>query len=292
MFGLGLGMLGLTGSLMEGLPPWIRFILFILLGFGLFLTAYGTYLRLGIETIIFNSTTGQFWQQTTVLGVPITETISSAKEELPWNASPGRVMRYPASVAQMYKGSSAADLVTTALLQLIAQQAVSLGQIRIQPKIGKMKTLYVFSPGKTCEETEIQGALEKKIFEVIAVSCQGQPDFTFRENQYPRTHRAALTLRDVIILTFEGKKSSPHNYLVDAIIGPEARRLNLGEIKGKTVHLLDPAPNTRGKISLDIRSVEQLHRDFWVTYPEIAKEMLMQIDLLILSEIFSTAARD
>jgi hypothetical protein len=287
LVGASSGLLSLTGLLIGNLPLWIELSMLPILILGVGLAISGIYLTLGQKTTIFNFKTGQTWQQNTLFGIPITQTITHPVESVPWLGSPGREMRYPASVAQLYKDPAPAELISTALLQLIAHKIISLGQIQIKPRIGRHRALFVFSPGEQYNTAQMDGVLENKLIDVITASTDNKPLLEYNQKFYPRSHRAALTLADFLLLVFEGHRSHPGNYLVDQLVGLEAASMGLGTIKGKLVRYLEPAPNTRGKIALDIRSTEQLHRDFWITYPEIARDLLMQIDLLIRTDIAS-----
>jgi len=289
LVGVSSSLLSLSGILIGNTPLWIEMILLpiFVLGFGLAVS--GIYLTIGRKATVFNFSTGQAWQQTTLFGIPITLTITYPVEPLPWVGSPGREMRYPASVAQLYKEPDPAEMISTALLQLMAHKIISLGQLRIKPRIGRQKILFVFFPGEQFTSAKIDGRLENKLINVVAASTKNTPLLEYNQKFYPRSHRAALTLADLLLLVFEGHRAHPGNYLVDQLVGLEAAGLGLGTVKGKLLRYLDPADNTRGKIALDIRSNQQLHRDFWVTYPEIARELLMQIDLLIRSDITSGA---
>ena len=169
-------------------------------------------------------------------------------------------MRYPASVAELFRQGSAADMVSTALLQLVAQGVAAIGISRVSKRFGRAVWRYRLV-GQQATVNEIKGTLEQRIYASILA---GPP--------------AGLPLGQLIEQLFEGGQASPRNYLVDEIVGPEAEALGLGEVRGKVKRSLVAAPNTVGRIARDIKSIEQLHRDFWVTMPEHATELLAEID--------------
>jgi len=241
----------------DSLPASV-FTLFLVVGI-LLLTTW-IYRMFGRALRAFNPATGQEIRQTSLFGVRITETVIGPVTPVPWQGSPAREMRYPASVAELFRQGSAADMVSTALLQLVAQRAVIIGISRKSKRFGRVVWRYHLVGDQT-SFTEIKGTLEQRIYALI----QAGPS-------------AGLPLGDLVEQLFEGGKASPRNYLVDEIVGPEAEALGLGDVRGKVKRSLVAAPNMVGRIARDIQSVEQLHRDFWVTMPEHATELLAEID--------------
>lgn len=269
----------------KGLPLWVKGLLtpLLVVGGGFMIT--GIFQLFGSETILFNAQTGQSWQQITILGVPVTETVFGAIETIPWEGTPARVMRYPASVAAFYRQDTSPDIFSTALLYLLAKNVVQLGQMSVVTRMRRRKRVYVLRPGEAYASAEVRGHLEKRIWEVVGQAESVTNVFTFNGSFYPRQYRAALSLEDAVLMVFEGGQPHPGNYLVTALVGPDAEALGLGTIQGERTKKLSPGPNTKGKVALDIRSVEQLYRDFWTTTPEHAREILAQIDLFILTEL-------
>lgn len=284
--GLGISLLPVIAYLFgSGLPLWIKGILTPLLIFGIGAMLTGVYQLLGKETVLFNPVTGQCWQQITLLGIPIMESRSGAIEPIPWQGAQARVMRYPASVTALYRQDSAPDIFSTAMLHLAAQEVIQLGQITVIDRIRRRKSVYVLWPGKRYHAAEVAGSLERRIWEIAGQANCYDPVFSFQGKTYPRLYRSALTLEDVVLMTFEGGQQNPGNFLVTEIVGKEAEALSLGDIRGERVKKLNPGPNTRGKIALDIHSIEQLYRDFWITDPDRASEILSRIDLFILTDV-------
>ncbi|NIW46973.1 MAG: hypothetical protein GWN14_19105 [candidate division Zixibacteria bacterium] len=282
--GLGISLFAITAFLMrESIPFWMLAVFFPFGLIGLFIIGGGIYQLFGMQKTIFNPETGQAWQQTKIFGLPVVQSETSAIEVIPWTGSPARVMRYPASVAELYRDGKASDLFSTSLLQLAAQGVVTIGQVKIQRKFGRSTQVYVLLPGENDEETDIRGDFEKRIAEVINLANNEAAVFDYRGHQYMRTHRSVLCLEDAVRMVFESENKGPDQFLVYEFVGEEAESLGLGELKGNLRANFLPGKNTLGKISLDIRSVDQLHRDFWTAYPEHARDLLAQIDLLIFS---------
>ncbi len=283
--GLALCLVAAASWWLPTLALWARVgvaALFVL-GVGMALT--GVLCLAREQTILYNLDTGQSWQKTTFLKIPLNQKTVGPRQPLPWLGSPGRWMRYPASVAALYRGGNAADMIATALLQLLAHEEILLYRAESKARFGNGRCLFVFTPGPGIGSAPVSGGLEARILEAVALAQVDSPDFDFHGGHFPRSCRALLTLEDLLVLVFEGEKAQPNNYMIGEVVGPEAEALNLGLIKGKRALYLAPHNNTRGRIGLDIRSVEQLHRDFWTTYPEVAKDLLIEIDLLILNTI-------
>lgn len=284
--GLGIALLPVIAYLFgDGLPFWVKGVLTPMLIFGGGTMLTGVYQILGKETILFNPVTGQSWQQITLFGIPIMESISGEITPIPWQGAQARVMRYPASVTALYRQDSAPDIFSTAMLHLIAQGAIQLGVIPVTNRLRRKKLVYVLQPGERYYTAEVTGSLERRIWEIVGQADYAGNAFSFRGKSYPRLYRSALSLEDVVLMIFEGGQPNPGNFLVTEIVGKEAGALSLGEIRGERIKKLNPSPNTRGKIALDIRSIEQLYRDFWVTDPDHASEILARIDLFILTDV-------
>lgn len=262
---LGLLLIGLSAEpllLAEEDPDALPASVFaLLLALGVLLLGTWTYRMFGRSLRAVNPATGREIQQTSFLGVRVTQTVIGPVTPVEWQGSPAREMRYPASVAELYRQGSAADLVSTALLQLVAQGAVTIGMTRVNQRMKRSGWQYRLVAEHASKYEEIKGELEQRIYALIEA---GPP--------------AGLPLDLLFEQLFEGGQVSPRNYLVDEIAGPEAEALGLGEVRGKVKRSLVAAPNTVGRIARDIQSIEQLHRDFWVTMPEHAQELLAEID--------------
>jgi len=128
--GLGISLIPLMAILIgESLPLWISAVLLPFMLFGLVIMGIGLYSLFGRQKIIFNPDTGQAWQQTRILGIPVGQTVTSAIETIPWQGGPARGLRYPASVAELCRGGKAAQLITAAVLQMLAQGVIMLGEV-------------------------------------------------------------------------------------------------------------------------------------------------------------------
>ena len=259
-FGAGSRLFGWENE--EGLAAFLFGLIFVI---GLLLMGLWVYRSFGRYLRVTNPVTGQELLQTSLFGTKIDWTLIGQAAEAAWQGSPAREMRYPASVVELYRQGNAADMVSTALLQLVAQDEVVIRVSQVRRRFGRRKLLYRLAAGKGVRQPEIQGELERRIFALVQA---GPP--------------AGLPLRDVIETLFNGGQASPRNYLIDEIIGPEAEALGLGDVRGKVKRALVAAPNTVGRVALDIQSLEQLHRDFWVTMPEHASEMLVEIDQCVI----------
>lgn len=286
VFGLGAALIPVIAYLIgQGMPLWVKAVLSPALVVGGVSVVGVVYQLFGKQTTIFNPVNGKTWQQTSLLGIPVLHTTTSAIEEIPWSGALARELRYPASVAELYRDGSASDVVSTALLQLMAQGVVSLGVVRITHPLRRVEMLYVLRPGEKFALDSVRGRLETRIRDVVGLS--GCPDaaIRFEERDHPRMHRAVLTLEDVLVMVFAGGQPDPRKYLVSELVGVEAEETGLGVVRGIRQKQFAPGPNTRGKIALDIQSIDQLHRDFWTTAPEHAQEVLARIDLLIHSPV-------
>jgi hypothetical protein len=289
--GLGISLIPITAFLMgEILPFWVVAVMMPLLLVGVIIMGTGVYLKLGKQQTIFNPATGQTWQQTKVFGLPVTQTETSAIEVIPWMSARARVLRYPASVAEFYRGGKVSGLLSTALLQLAAQGVVAIGQVMVYRKFRRPGGLYVLLPGEMYGKVEIQGAIEKQLAVIVGKARIESAEFDHQGKKYSRTHRAVLCLEDVIRMMLEDGQENKDQLLVIEIVMEEAIGLGLGELKGKLVSKFSPRKNTLGKISLDIRSIDQLHHDFWTNQPEHARDLLAKIDLLSLS--LTTSKKD
>ncbi len=280
--GLVISLIPVTGLLIgEMLPLWIRLVLSPLLLVGLYLMGGGFSLMFGRQLTIFNLSTGQTWQQTKIFGVPISWMETSVIEVIPWLGAPARILRYPASVAELCRNRHAPELFATALLQLVAQDVVRIGQVHIRRKWRKPSTVYVLVAGKAYGEAVIQGKFERRLAEVVGQAISEEAEFELDGDHYPRTHRSILSLEDAIRMVFGIHPGEHEPFQFQLFVGGEAVELGLGEFKGKQFSKFSPGKNTMGKISLDLRSVDLLHHDFWTTQPDHARDLLAQIDLLI-----------
>ncbi|MFN2144323.1 MAG: hypothetical protein ACK2T7_03170, partial [Anaerolineales bacterium] len=208
-----------------------------------------------------NPVTGQTWERTTLFGIEFDWDWQSGFQPVPWSGSPARVIRYPASVMEFYRQGNAADIVSTALLQLFAQKILSLGKQRTQRRLRRSQVRYLVLTGEAFDIGEPLGALETRMVQIVSAS-----------------ELKGLPLSDFLKALFEGGQPQPRNYLIDSYIGPEAIALELGKVVGVQRRTLAPAPNTIARVGRDIQSVEQLYRDLWTTAPEEATELLYQID--------------
>lgn len=291
--GLGIALLPIIAYFFrEGLPLWVKGVLTPMLIFGGGAMLTGVFQLLGTETILYNPHTGQCWQQITLFGIPFSESVSGAIEPIPWQGAQARVMRYPASVTALYRQDSATDIFSTTMLYLIAQEVIQLGQITVTSRVRRRKSVYVLRPGERYLDTDVTGNLEQRIWEIVGQANSYNKAFSFRGKSYPRLYPSALSLEDVVLMTFEGGQQNPGNFLVTEIVGKEAEALSLGEIRGERIKKLNPGKNTRGKIALDIHSIEQLYRDFWVSDPNHASEILARVDLFILTDVPMKWAQD
>lgn len=291
LVGLGITLVPLTAILIGGvLPFWIPLVLLPLMLIGLFMMGFAVYQLLGRRKTIFNPQSGQAWQQTTVLGLPLDQTIISSIEKIPWKGAAARSLRYPASVAELCRQGKAPDMFAAALLQLLAQQVISLGEVKVYRRIGKPGRMYVLLPGEKYGATEVQGQLETRLAGAVGQAHRADREFEFQGRRYARTCRSVLCLEDVIQMVFEGGKMSPDQFLIREVVGKEAALLGLGEVEGHVIQKFSPGVNVLGKVSLDVRSVDQLKRDFWTSQPEHAQDLLAQLDLLV--HAMTTSIRD
>ncbi|MEJ2759712.1 MAG: hypothetical protein P8046_14625, partial [Anaerolineales bacterium] len=213
--GLAIALLPIIAYLFgEGLPVWVKGVLTPMLIFGVGAMLSGIYQLLGKVTVLYNTVTGQSWQQVSLFGIPIMESVSGTIEPIPWQGPQARVMRYPASVAGLYRQDSAPDIFSTSMLQLIAQGVIQLGQITVTNRIHRRKSVYVLRPGERYWDTEVVGSLERRIWEIVGQANCEETDFTFQGKSYPRLVRSVLTLEDVVLMTFEGGQQNPGNFLV------------------------------------------------------------------------------
>ena len=286
--GLGISLIPVMAILIgENIPFLVILVLMPFLLVGLAIIGGGISRLFGRQHTIFNPVTGQTWQQTKIFGLAVSQTETSSVELIPWLGAPARILRYPASVVELYRVGKASEVFSTALLQLAAQQVVAIGQVKAYRKLRKPSTEYVLQPGEKYQEAEVWGELEKRLASVVNQANCEAAKFEYQGKQYPRTHRAVLCLEDVIRMVFEVGEKGLLSFQLSRVVGEEAVGLGLGEMKGKLIPKFSPGKNTLGKVSLDIRSVDQLHRDFWITQPEHARDLLAQIDLSILSLVSS-----
>jgi len=282
--GIGMGMVPVMAILMgEAIPFWIFVVLMPFLLGGLSMIGGGLYLLFGRQQTIFNPANGQTWQQTRMFGLPVVQTATSVVEEITWTGAPARILRYPASVAERYRDGKDAEIFSAALLQLMAQGVVALGQVKVFRRFRKPTRLYVLMPAEHDSQVEILGELEKRIAVVAQQAGTESIYFEYLGNRYTRTHRGVLCMEDVIRMVFEVGDKNREAILLRSLVGEEAEALGLGVMEGNQIKKFSPGKNTLGKVSLDFRSVDQLHRDFWMTEPDHARDLLAQVELMILS---------
>lgn len=281
-FGLILSLIPIIGMLMgEMFPFWTRLVLSPLLLVGLYLIGSALYLVFGRRLSIFNPATGQSWQQTRIFGVPITISETSAIEIIPWMGAPARVLRYPASVAELCRNRYAPALFSTALLQLVAQGVVAIGLVKIYRKGRNPSQVYVLVPGEAYGQVDIQGKFERRLVDVVGQALSEAAEFELDGNQTPRTQRSVLCLEDAVRMVFGLQQRDSERFDVDRFVGEEAVELGLGEFSGNQFLRFTPGNNAMGKISLDLRSIDLLHHDFWTTQPDHATDLLAQIDIFM-----------
>ena len=225
------------------------------------------YRNFGKTLVARNSQRGMEVIETSLFGILVQRVEIGPDVVVPWEGSPARKMRYPASVVELYRNGNAADLISTAVLQLVAQGAVQIGYTRTQRRFRKSRQRYrLMPPEEDFSDILVVGELEKRILGLVLGWSQ-----------------TGMLLGELIADLFEGGKLHPRNFLVDEIIGPESQALGLGEVRGHLNHVFVPAPNTRGRVAVDIQSVKNLYRDFWTNSPKHAEEMLAEIDRLVIA---------
>ncbi len=158
MLVLGAVLIGLAFWLPSGIDQpssalLVGRILLAVSGLGLFFT--GGCRQWGSIQSGRNPVSGQTWQRTTLFGIELDWVWQSGFQQVPWSGSPARVIRYPASVAEFYRQGNAADIVSTALLQLFAQGTLYLGKQRVQRRFGRQQVRYLVLTG---EAFDIRGA--------------------------------------------------------------------------------------------------------------------------------------
>jgi len=115
---------------------------------------------------------------------------------------------------------------------------------------------------------------------VIGQASSAAAEFELDGNHYLRTYRSVLCLEDAIRMVFGIHSRGGAPFRVHQFVGGEAVELGLGEFTDKQFSKFLPGDNAIGKISLDLRSIDLLHHDFWTTQPDHARDLLAQIDLL------------
>jgi len=266
----------------EVIPLWVRLVFSPLLVVGVYMMGTGLYMIFGSQLALFNLATGQAWQQGEIFGLPVSQTKTSAVEIIPWMGAPARVLRYPASVAELCRERNAAEFFATALLQLTAQGVVNIGQVTIHRRWRKPSRVYVLVPGEGYGEAVVQGKFEKRLIEVVGQARVGAAYFELDGTPYTRSFRSVLCLEDAIRMVFGIDQKDGAPLQVYRIVEEEAVELGLGAFGEKRLAAFKPGKNSQGKISLDLRSIDLLHHDFWTTYPEHARDLLAQIDLITL----------
>ncbi len=247
---------------------WVRRAALWITGAGLVLFFLWVYRLFGRKRVIENPVSRQMLVQTFLFGMELNRTEAAAAVPQVWQGSPAREMRYPASVVELYREGNASDLISTALLQLIAQGDIQIGITRVSKRIGRGRKEYRIIRGEGKETSEIKGELERRLISAVDAGQGG-----------------GISLEELVVTVLDGEQDSPRNFLVEEIIGPEAEELGLGDVRGNLKKSLVPAPNSRGRVARDIQSLEMLYRDFWVTMPEHAPLVLGEIDRVVIRQI-------
>ncbi len=288
LFGIVLSLISVVLAAAANLPALIDALLAIALVLGLLSIGVGVYRPLGKQMIVYNLQTGETWQQTTIFGIPTSQQTISRAEMLPWKGGVARVMRYPASVVELFREGKAIAIFNTALLYLMAQDVIRLGYVIEKRRRYKERKVFIFTPGDNLPSAEIDGELEKRIAAVVRQASAPDAELVYKGKPHPRTYRTVLCLLDLILGVFEGETTNAGNWLMGQIVGAEAESLELGEVSGKVVKRFRFALNSQKKLAPDVRSVDLLHKEFWDAYPDLASELFVSIDYLMMNLVLAS----
>jgi hypothetical protein len=267
--------------------PWV--VLIVLWGgvvVGAILALGGAAAALRKEIIAVDVDGERVWRQVTVLGKSISEATTTGFREVDWAEGSIRKLRFPASVVELARSGEVIPIVSTALTHLLNSGVIEVGVISTKGTMGSSKEEFFFMPGKPAETSEIPGALEQRMIEVVNLKRSPDGSVEYRGNTYQTSARSRLSLKDLLLLVFEGEKRFPRSWLMEEVTGKQAIELGFGEL-GITRHekLFKFFDNTRNKLEPDKLSIEQMYKALWRKLPVLGPELHSQIDYLMVTTI-------
>lgn len=243
VFGMGsfFALLGLTL-----LPFGLIFSLF-----GLLFAFIGGFIAFGKRTSIFNKSTGQLWQQASLFGFVLSQTVSSHYKWLYIETHSESLPQYPASLialSKYYNSESskeeslniATEIFLETLLDLKARQFIEIKYSHTTEnnflKTGKDRLVFIISPGVAVWQSTIYGELEDRIIRTaVEWDKREDTDIKFKNLQHSRWTSCYLTLADMITIVFEGKQNNPANWLTHNLIGSEVTQNGWGQLRGNWI---------------------------------------------------------
>jgi hypothetical protein len=238
------------------------------------------------EVVAVHQNGERSWRQVTVFGKVISEATTLGLQKIDWAEGSIRKLRYPASVVELARSGEVIPIVSTALTHLLNSGLIEVGVVSTKGTMGSSKEEFFFMPGKPAETSEIPGALERRMIEVVNLTREKDGAVEYRGKLYQTAIGPYLSLKDLLLLVFEGEKPFPRSWLMEEVTGKQAVELGFGEL-GETRHekLFKFFDNTKGKLEADIKSIEQMYTALWKNQPAFGPELHSQIDYLMVTTI-------
>jgi hypothetical protein len=185
-FVLGRAVLTFRPQELRWFEYWLSLFLFgLVLCVTLLLLVPGLYWALGRRTTLTHRQRGATWRRTTLLGIPVAQTVVPAAERLSLLLDLSWSPRFPASVASLSvldppsyrKGpgrrrySQAVYLFQATVMSLLARRAIVIQRVTTYRSwLGLWHTHadeYLFVPGDSMRRTTVVGAVEQRILDAL-----------------------------------------------------------------------------------------------------------------------------
>ena len=238
------------------------------------------------EIKIYSEEMEQSWRQVTLFGKPISEATTLGFKMIPWAADHRKMIRFPASVVELARSGDVTPIIQTTLLHLLHTGVIKIGVVSTKGTLGSSKENFFLMPGANIEISEIPGELEQRMIEVAALGAASGDTIEYKNKVFSHTGNQNISLKEFLLIVFEGEKQFPRSWLMTEVVGKQAIELKFGEFRklGREF-VFKFFENTRNRLDIDIKTIDQMYADLWINQPLLGPELLSQVDFLMITTI-------
>lgn len=261
--------------------------------FGLVFTIVGLLIAFGTRVTLYNTTTGQMWEQSQFFGWGVGHKTASAWEPVGSGLQVAPPTSYPASVSLLYQHNDverrnpeawidyATDVFYATLLSLSSRRVVQIYRTTVSSRASSSpQRMFILRPGSAHSQVTVSGELEQHVAQaVVEWSQQTTPTIHVKRNNqgYVRQLRHCLTLHDLMILIVEGDWRNPGEWLISDIVGVDAGRRGVGQSKGRLIKRYRLSTADRRVLLESYAVVYDLRRRFETSQPDVARQLYQAI---------------
>jgi hypothetical protein len=238
------------------------------------------------EVVVSHQNGAQAWSRVSILGKTVSEATTTGFRKVEWAEGHIRKLRFPASVVELARNGEVIPIVSTTLTHLLNTGVIEVGVISTKGTMGTTKEDFFFMPGNPAEISEMPGELEQRMIEVVGLSAKAGDQIEFRGNTYQRSGGPYLSLKDLLLIVFEGEKRFPRSWIMEEVTGKQAIELGFGEY-GKMGHekVFRFFDNTKSRLDVDVQTIDLMYKELWERQPELGPELHSMIDYLMVTVI-------